>query len=121
MKKVITMAFLCLLTGCASIVTGHNQSLSVNTGEIRGATCTLKNNKGIWYVNTPASVTVHRSFDNLNIACQKGYKHGNTSVKSTTKAMAFGNIVFGGAIGAGVDIASGAAYDYPGEIYVPLA
>lgn len=40
------------------------------------------------------------------------------SVKSSTKAMAFGNIIFGGVIGAGVDVATGAAYDYPTMITV---
>jgi hypothetical protein len=34
------------------------------------------------------------------------------------KSIAFGNILFGGVIGAGVDMASGAAYDYPTVISV---
>jgi hypothetical protein len=42
------------------------------------------------------------------------------SVKSSTKAMAFGNILFGGVIGAGVDVATGAAYDYPTLITVVM-
>jgi hypothetical protein len=32
--------------------------------------------------------------------------------------MAFGNILFGGVIGVGVDVATGAAYDYPALITV---
>jgi hypothetical protein len=42
------------------------------------------------------------------------------SAKSSTKGMAFGNILFGGVIGAGVDTATGAAYDYPVLITVQL-
>src|SRR6478609_7378453 len=34
--------------------------------------------------------------------------------------MAFGNILFGGVIGVGVDVATGAAYDYPDVISIPL-
>jgi hypothetical protein len=34
--------------------------------------------------------------------------------------MAFGNIIAGGIIGAGVDIHTGAAYDYPVSISVLL-
>jgi len=34
--------------------------------------------------------------------------------------MAFGNIIFGGVIGAGVDISTGAAYDYPSLITVMM-
>jgi phosphoketolase len=41
-------------------------------------------------------------------------------VNSSTKGMAFGNILFGGPIGAGVDMASGAAYDYPNLITVMM-
>jgi hypothetical protein len=34
--------------------------------------------------------------------------------------MAFGNILFGGLIGVGVDMSTGAAYDYPALITVPM-
>jgi hypothetical protein len=34
--------------------------------------------------------------------------------------MAFGNILFGGFIGAGVDMSTGAAYDYPDLIHVAM-
>ncbi|MCC8405331.1 hypothetical protein LJ655_26315 [Paraburkholderia sp. MMS20-SJTN17] len=113
-------------TGCASIVGGTNQPISVETrstsGEsIAGANCKLENPKGTWYVTTPGSVTVHRAYDDLSIYCTKtGEQPGIASVKSSTKGMAFGNILFGGIIGVGVDTASGAAYDYPTLITVQL-
>lgn len=50
----------------------------------------------------------------------KGYGSGSVSSKSSTKGMAAGNIIFGGIIGGGVDMATGAAYDYPSEIVVQL-
>lgn len=114
-------------TGCASIVGGTNQPISVETrsttGEsIAGANCKLENPKGTWYVTTPGSVTVHRAYDDLSIYCTKtGEQPGIASVKSSTKGMAFGNILFGGLIGVGVDTATGAAYDYPTMITVQLA
>jgi uncharacterized protein YceK len=125
MKKIITIitvSSLLSLTGCASIVSGNQQSVSVKTGSTQGAVCELANNKGKWYVNgTPGSVTVSRSFSDLDVRCTKsGSPVGHRLVASHTKPMAFGNIIFGGAIGAGVDIASGAAYDYPVEIDVPM-
>jgi len=120
----ISIATACLasLTGCASIVSGTNQPVSVHTGSVQGATCSLENNKGRWYVsNTPSTVVVNRSFDDLKVRCDKrGTGHGYKRVSSHTKAMAFGNVLFGGVIGAGVDVANGAAYDYPTDIYVPL-
>lgn len=111
------------LTGCASIVSGTNQSVSVSTVPVQGATCSLKNNKGIWFIpSTPGSAVVHRSYQNLLVSCRKpGFVNGLKSVKSSTKGMAFGNVVFGGVIGAGVDVADGAAYDYPTSIVVPMA
>lgn len=106
------------LVACASIVSGQNQSISVETrtetGPVSGANCRLTNNKGTWFIMTPGSTTVQRSIEDLAIKCDKeSHEPGMASVKSSTKAMAFGNIIFGGVIGVGVDIASGAAYDYP--------
>jgi hypothetical protein len=111
------------LVGCASIVNGTNQSVSVQTGPVTGANCELANDKGKWYVNgTPGSVTVHRSYQDLTVNCQKkGFASGNTKVESKTKGMAFGNAVFGGVVGAGADMADGAAYDYPQTISVPMS
>lgn len=116
--RVIIALMLLSNVGCASLVTGHNQTLSVETtfkGErVSGATCKLVNNKGTWFVTTPGSVTVHRSFDALRVFCEKeGFEPSDNTAKSSTKAMAFGNILIGGLIGVGVDVATGAAYDYP--------
>jgi len=111
------------LLGCASIVNGQNQSVSVETrdakGTVAGASCKLSNDKGTWYVTSPGSTTVHRSYGDLGISCEKdSLEPGMATVKSVTQAMAFGNILFGGAIGVGVDVATGAAYDYPTLIAV---
>ena len=122
---ITTLAMAVLTTGCASIVNGQNQSLSVKTNgadaEVVGARCTLVSNKGTWYLTTPGSVTVQRSYQDLNVTCKKdGLEDGYAAVKSGTKAMAFGNIIFGGFIGAAVDTSTGAAYDYPDLITVVM-
>ena len=112
------------LGGCASIVSGTNQPLTVETkfndNALAGASCKLVNDKGEWFVTTPGSVTVHRAYGPLAVDCTKGASHGSASIKSGTKAMAYGNILFGGLIGAGVDVGTGAAYDYPNVITVDL-
>lgn len=125
-RLAFTIAALTALTqivGCASIVSGTNQSISVETrnatGAVSGASCRLSNNKGTWFITSPGSTMVQRSFEDLSIRCDKGSEEpGLASAKSVTKAMAFGNVIFGGPIGAGVDIATGAAYDYPELITV---
>ena len=126
-KVVMVLVFGLLtgaLTGCASIVSGHQQSVSVSTDPVKGAKCTLENNKGSWDVpSTPGNVTVKRSYENLNIECKKkGYGRAHKTVSSSTKAMAFGNILIPGlaVVGGAVDVASGAAYDYPQDIHLPI-
>lgn len=122
----ITLALCALSTGCASITSGQHQSLSVETradGEpIADARCTLENDKGSWHTTSPGSAVVRRSYNELNVTCKKdGHEPGVTAAKSSTKAMAFGNVIFGGIIGAAVDVGSGAAYDYPSIITVELS
>lgn len=113
------------LTGCASIVNGTNQVVSVQTvtptGDVGGATCKLENEKGVYYVTTPGTVTVHRAYGDMNVKCEKaGFTPAMAKFKSSTKGMMAGNILFGGVIGAGVDAASGAAYDYPTLLQVMM-
>ena len=115
------------LTGCASIVTGTNQIVSVETrapaGNVSGASCKLQNDKGVYYVTTPGTITVHRAYGDMLVTCDKpGLPTATASFKSSAKGVLAGNILFGGvgAIGAGVDIASGAAYDYPVVLQVMM-
>lgn len=117
----VTLSF-SLLTSCASVVNGTHQTVSILTTPVQNAQCVLENNKGKWYLsNTPGSVVVHRSFKDLSVSCKKqGYEQSTVLFKSKTKPAAMGNILLGGAIGAGVDMANGAAYEYPLEISVPL-
>ncbi len=108
-----------MATGCASITGTNMQSVSVKTTdkggeEVSGASCALTNNKGKWFVTTPGSVTVQRSNDDMQVLCEKnGSQPGRAAVVSETKGAMFGNILFGGGIGAVIDHNSGAAYEYP--------
>ncbi len=57
----------------------------------------------------------------INIKCAKpGFAPAVGSVDSATRDLAFGDIIFGGLIGAGVDMSTGAAYHYPGLISVVM-
>lgn len=115
------------LIGCASITGNTNQNVSVQTrdrngSEVIGANCELSNSKGKWFVLTPGTVGVHRSNDDLQVLCRKdGYESGRNSLMSETKGMMFGNIIFGGPIGAAVDHSSGAAYEYPSFFEIVMA
>jgi hypothetical protein len=113
------------LTGCATVIKGTTQSLSVvathNGAEVRGARCELSNSKGVWYVTTPGAAPIHRGYGELDVVCKlAGFPDGIAHARSSTTGSVYGNILLGGAIGATVDIANGAAYDYPSRISVAM-
>ena len=51
-SKILILLMFAILSGCASITESKNQSMSVTTGEVTGAMCTLSNSKGSYYVPT---------------------------------------------------------------------
>ena len=105
--------------GCSSITGSTMQNFSVqaldkDAKEVKGAACEMSNSKGKWFVSSPGSTTISRSNDNLNVVCQKdGMEPGRAAVVSATKGSMFGNIIFGGGIGAIIDHSKGTAYNYP--------
>jgi hypothetical protein len=119
---------LCLLaglSGCADIIDGSTQVVSVQTtgaaGEIDGVQCALNNKKGTWQVTSPGSVTVHRGSEPLGVSCTKnGYAPATEQVASSTNNYVFGNVLLGGGVGATVDTVSGAAWKYPKLITVTM-
>ncbi len=109
------------LTGCAAIIDGTQQPLNIETTPVKGAECTLRNDKGSWTLNeTPGQITVHRAYESLTVECKKGDMTGLTVAESKTKGWFWGNILFGGVIGMAVDGFGGAGYDYPTTITVPI-
>ena len=109
-------------SGCASVVDGTKQSVSVKTSPVSEAHCSLHNDEGNWFISeTPKLLVVKRSYQPLKIRCEKedGW-YGSTEIESKTKGLAYGNVLAGGLIGAAVDVGNGAAYDYPTEITVQM-
>ena len=124
--NAIALGFMVLMTGCASITgtTAQNVSVEARTKDgkaVIGASCELTNSKGKWYVNTPGSVGIRRSNDDLLIICTKeGFEPGRANAVSDTKGSMFGNILLGGGIGAIVDHNNGTAYEYPTLLQIIL-
>ena len=124
-NKISILFIFAILSGCASITESKNQSMSVSTGEVTGAMCTLSNSKGSYFVTSPGTVMVRNACDQLAISCTKeGYVPANPNagtVQDKAKSMAWGNIIFGGIIGIAVDRSTGAGCQYPQQnIFYPM-
>lgn len=122
----LALALAGLSCACSTITGSENQNVSVQTvnqsgKEIAGASCELTNSKGKWFVQTPGSTMIHRSNDDMQVICNKeDLDAGRAAVVSDTKGSMFGNIIFGGGIGAIIDHSKGTAYEYPSFIKIMM-
>jgi hypothetical protein len=104
------------LTGCASIITGTTQRITVNS-EPEGASCRVSRGGMTLGVvpTTPGSVIVHRGSNGLEITCSKpGYALAQTIQPTNIETWIFGNVLIGGLVGIVIDFSTGAAYTYDG-------
>jgi len=124
MKKLICIATLLALTGCASVTGSKLQPLSVQTiqdgKEVAGVGCTLTNDAGKWFVTTPGSVTVQKSTGDMAVDCSKDDLRGRENLVSKSNGAVWGNIIAGGGIGYIIDRNTGAGFDYPNTVTVIL-
>lgn len=113
-------------SGCATITSSEMQTVSLTAKTADGQTvdkakCTLKNDKGDWEVVSPGFVNVHRSAEDLMVDCKKeGFAEGFLRAISRAAGGMFGNIVFGGVVGAVIDHSKGTGYNYPNELPVKM-
>ncbi len=122
MKTLMLFGAAALLGGCATIVEGRSQTVTLLT-EPDGAACHLnRDGEIIGVVNpTPGTVTVSKSAQNIDVRCElAGHQEGFVVIDSRFQGMTAGNILFGGVIGLGVDAASGAMHHSPDQITVNL-
>lgn len=121
-KLVLALAMLVHISGCATLVKGSDQELTLTTEKsVAGAECELTDAKGEkWHAaDTPAIVTVKKGNGPMTVICKKeGYKTTTAVIEETVAGATFGNIILGGGIGVLVDAASGAAQHYPQQITV---
>jgi hypothetical protein len=115
-----------LAQGCATITSNEVQPLSLTTESADGtkvekASCTLRNDKGSWTAESPGFVPVRRSSEDLLVECKKeGLPDGALRAISRAAAGMFGNIIFGGVVGAVIDHAKGTGYNYPDRLPVRM-
>jgi len=121
LRGIFALSFLSL-GACASIVEGTDQTVTVIT-DPSGANCTLMRDGEVVAVAnpTPSSVVVDKSKNDISVLCEmEEHFDGAATLDSSFQGMTFGNIIFGGIIGVGVDAASGAMNEYPSTVTVIL-
>lgn len=121
---VVMFATAITSTGCATITQSEGQSLALTAtyqGKPVDPMCQLKNDKGSWDSKAPANVTVRKSNEDLEVTCKKeGMPDGLLKAISRAAGSMFGNIIFGGGIGAIIDHNKGTGYDYPDQLPVKM-
>lgn len=123
--RLVAAAILSLtLSACASITGDTVQSIRIETRladgtEVKDADCELFNEHGSFRAKSPGGVTVRRSSTDLNITCRKdALPDAEGRAVSRANGGMWGNIIFGGGVGAIIDHNKGTAYTYPQWIQV---
>ena len=101
---LLTFSCMVFLSGCATIVSGTTQKLSVSSNP-SDAVAKVDNNLS---AKTPTTFTLERKNDHTIEISKEGYKTAIVLIKRTFNGMMAGNILIGGIIGSGVDAVSGA-------------
>jgi hypothetical protein len=126
LQTILSIILITLLSGCASITGSTTQNISVQARapdgkEVKEAQCDLINKRGTYFLTTPGTIMISRSNDDLIVTCRKGgMDNGRAGVVSSTKGSMFGNILFGGGIGAIIDHSNGSAYEYPSFVQIVM-
>lgn len=127
-KIIITLVpviILSLASGCSTITQSEMQRVSVTASHegksIQDADCSLTNDKGTWTSKAPGQVDVRKSGENLSVVCKKeGLVDGLLTAISRAAGSMWGNIIFGGGVGAIIDHNKGTGYDYPNTLPVEM-
>lgn len=110
------------MSGCASVVKGHLQSIAITTPPVTGANCVLSSPLGSWTLVSPGTVTVKRSKEDIQARCTKpGYQDAIATIPSNFEGWTVGNLLLGGVIGVGIDAATGAINEYPHAFQIPMS
>jgi hypothetical protein len=118
LKILPAFAALYLATGCASIIDGPTQNITLRTPGATEAECMLTN--GVKYrVQTDETVRIMRSRRDLVVDCYaSGDRHKQIVIESATNAWGLANVSNGVVPGTTYDHYAGGLYIYPREITV---
>ncbi len=101
-----------LAVGCATIIKGTKQTISVSSN-VDGAEIILDGQK---IGTTPFSGVVPKNKASLMVQ-KSGYKSATVMLSTSLEPIFWGNIIIGGTLGSITDFASGSAYQYAPASY----
>lgn len=121
--KVAVTGGLLLSAGCATVLTGTNDKISVSVPECGQASCRAFNNAGEWAVDPDAGTVVVRKDESaLMVVCEvPGREPVAVSVPAGVEGWTWGNIMIGGLIGVLVDFGTGGLHSYRDQVEVPMS
>jgi len=105
-----------LCAGCASVMDGAEQPVTVETAPEAGAACDVSNERGSWSLTSPGTVVIKKSASVLQIKCRKpGYLEAKqyAAARMSDKALVGAMLPYVGLLDAAVDGSTGAAQSYP--------
>ena len=105
-KIIVLVLASSLLSGCATVVRGTHQEVSVTSKPSR----TIVSVNGQGGFKTPATLELARRRDHILTFEKEGYESVNVIVLHIVSSAVAGNILLGGVIGLGVDAITGAQY-----------
>ena len=105
MKSLLIIA-LCFLCGCATVVNGPDQTISISS-EPPNANILID---GAFHNTTPATIEFKRDAMHLVRIEKEGYYPYETYLVNSVSGWIWGNVLLGGFVGAFVDCLSGGAY-----------
>lgn len=116
-QSLIVLLIPVIFNSCATITKDDSQPVSFSS-EPQGADVSLNN---VTVGTTPATIMVKRKMGKTMVTISKeGYKTETFPLDKSLSGMTFGNIIFGGLIGVGVDVATGKASNYQESVHIKL-
>ena len=121
MKSIVLLTCFVLysfvFSSCATLTKDESQPVAFSS-EPQGAQVSVNS---MPMGTTPTTIMVKRKMGTTMIDIYKeGYHRETFPLDKSVAAMTFGNIIFGGFIGLGVDVATGKATDYQNSVHISL-
>lgn len=118
MRKIFTvgiaLSYILSTTSCATIFTGSKDSITFNT-QPEGAKVVFQ---GVEKCVTPCTTEFHRTLGKRSVEIKKeGFETKELKLEKNFNAVSLLNILFGGLIGFGIDLGTGAFLKYDPKTY----